>query len=114
MPNLTATIPHQLSRAEAKARLQQQIQSLRTQQGAMLAGIEDTWTDDRMDFKLQAMGQSVTGHMLVDDAAVHVSVALPWLLSMVAGTIKHRLEGDVRRLLQAPAAHPNDKKPAPK
>jgi putative polyhydroxyalkanoate system protein len=103
MPNLTASIPHQLTRAEAKRRIQNQIGVLRQQQGTVLRDLKETWTGDRMDFSAAAMGQSISGRLTVDDHAVHVDVALPWLLSMVAGTVKQRLEQQVKQILALPA-----------
>lgn len=99
MPNLTASIPHQLTRAEAKRRIQDQIGVLRRQQGALLANIQETWKGDAMDFSLHAMGQSISGHLAVDDQMVHLDVALPWLLAMLAGAVKQRIEQQGRLLL---------------
>jgi predicted metal-dependent hydrolase len=102
MQELTASIPHQLSRAEVKQRIQKQLGTLR-QSEAMLVNVNQTWTGDRMDFTLHAMGQAVSGHLLVDDRAVHLSVALPWLLRALAGTIRQSIERDVRQLLTVSA-----------
>jgi putative polyhydroxyalkanoate system protein len=99
MPNMTATIPHQLTRAEAKRRIQDQIQTLRRQGGVLLTGLHDTWTGDRLDFSAAAMGQTLTGHLTVDDQAVHVEVALPAILAMLAGTVKQNIEQQGRLLL---------------
>lgn len=106
MPNLTVAIPHQLGRAEAKRRIQDQIGVLRTQAGSLLADATESWTGDRMDFSIRSAGQTFSGHLLVDDQAVHVDVALPWLLSLLAGPYQKKLESDMRRLLAAPAKTP--------
>ena len=106
MPNLTASIPHQLTRAEAKRRIQDQIGVLRQQHETMFANLKQTWTGDTMEFSAAAMGQSISGHLTVDDHAVHVDVALPWLLSMFAGTVKQRIEHEVTHVLAIPAPEP--------
>src|SRR4051812_25219311 len=85
MSNLTATVPHKLTRDEAKRRIQDQLGQLRQQQGQLLQNLQETWTGDRMDFSVAAMGQTVTGHLVVEDQAVQVEVALPWMLAMLAG-----------------------------
>ncbi len=102
MPDMTATIPHQLTRAEAKRRIQEQVGVVRTQYGAMLTNLQETWTGDAMAFSLDAMGQSISGRLTVDDQAVHVTVALPWFLSMMAATLKPRIEQQGRLLLARP------------
>jgi Putative polyhydroxyalkanoic acid system protein (PHA_gran_rgn) len=105
MQTLTASIPHRLSRVEAKRRIQEQIGMLRNQQG-VFSNLNEHWTGDMMDFSASAMGQAISGHLTVDDHAVSVDVALPWLLSMIAGTVKHRLEQQVTLLLAIPGPKP--------
>ena len=99
MPNMTASIPHQLTRAEAKRRIQDQLGTLRQQQGSLIASIRETWTADRLDFSVHALGQPISGHLTVDDQVVHVEVALPWLLSILAGAVKDKIEQQGRLLL---------------
>jgi putative polyhydroxyalkanoate system protein len=99
MPNLTVTVPHQLSREEARRRIEEQINELRRQHGGTLSRLEDHWTGDRLDFTVGALGQTVTGHAVVEEHEVHVEVALPWLLAMLAGPVKQRIEQRGRNLL---------------
>jgi hypothetical protein len=47
---------------------------------------------DAMAFSLSAMGQSISGRLTVDDQAVHLTVALPWLLGKLAESLKPRIE----------------------
>ena len=106
MSNLTVKVPHQLGRAEAKRRIQQRLRSIKEQPSALLANLEDTWAGDRMDFKVWAMGQVISGHLLVDDNAVDLEVELPWILSMLAKPIKQRIEQNLHPLLAAPRSKP--------
>lgn len=100
MSDITINIPHQLTRAEAKARIQKGLDSHRHKSGALFAEIRETWTDNRMDFDLAVMGQTITGQVLVEDHAAVVNVALPWLLKAVASQFAPRIEGEVRTLLE--------------
>lgn len=103
MRNLTATIPHQLTRAEVKRRIDEQVAFLRRQQGGVPVDLQTTWVHDTMTFSAGALGQSISGHLTVDDQAVHLTVVLPWLVSILAGTIKQKIELSVRQALGAPA-----------
>ena len=94
------SIPHQLGRATAKARLQQGAERLRAQFGGQAANVEETWTGDRCAFKFTAMGQSITGRLDVEDAAIKLSVDLPWMLAMIADKIRGRIEQEGRKLLE--------------
>jgi putative polyhydroxyalkanoate system protein len=102
MQNLTASIPHRLTRAEAKRRIQEALATGRREYGSRLHDLRESWTGDRLDFALSALGQSISGNLTVDDQAVHVEVALPWLLAMLAGPVKRQLEDKARHLLAAP------------
>ena len=102
MPNLTASIPHQLTREEAKRRIKEQIGIMRNQHGSMLTDVQENWNGDSLNFAFKAMAQSISGQMTVDDQAVHLTVALPWLLSIMAGKIKNQLEQQGKLLLEAP------------
>jgi hypothetical protein len=97
---LTVSIPHNLGRTEAMRRLQGGMGSLRSQFGDKLTKIEDTWTDNRMDFNVAALGQSVSGHLEVFDDSVQVEVQLPWILSMIAEKVRPVIEKQGRLMLE--------------
>jgi Putative polyhydroxyalkanoic acid system protein (PHA_gran_rgn) len=99
MPDMTATIPHQLPRAEAKRLIQEHVSVMRQQYGTLITNLQDTWRGDTMAFSLSAMGQTISGRLTVDDHVVYLTVALPWLLRMLAETIKPRIEQQGRLLL---------------
>lgn len=103
MPDLTASIPHQLGRVEAKRRIQEQLGVLRQQHASLFTDLQENWTGDTMAFSICAMGQTVTGQMTVDEQMLHLAVNLPWLLKMMAAPIKHRLELEGKKLLALPA-----------
>jgi hypothetical protein len=97
---IDVSIPHQLGRAQAKSRLQNGAERLRAQFGGQTANVQETWTDDRCEFKFTAMGQSLTGRLDVEDAAIKLSVDLPWMLAMIADKIRGRIEQEGRKLLE--------------
>jgi hypothetical protein len=103
MPEFTASIPHRMTREEAKRQIHEQIDVLRRQPSFVLVGLHEVWLGDRMDFTARAAGQSISGHLIVDDQAVQVTVLLPWMLGLLAGSIRRRLEHDVHRLLSPPS-----------
>jgi Putative polyhydroxyalkanoic acid system protein (PHA_gran_rgn) len=98
--NFTMSIPHNLSRAEAKLRLQDGIARARQQHGAILNGLSDRWDGDTLSFVLSAAGQSVSGQMFVEDHAVRLEATLPWMLAMLAGSLKGRIEQQGRAALE--------------
>ena len=45
---------------------------------------EERWEDNRMIFRVRALGQAASGHVDVADDHVQVEVMLPWLLQRFA------------------------------
>jgi putative polyhydroxyalkanoate system protein len=102
MPNINVSIPHQLSKADAKLRIEELIGQLQQQYGGMMGRVEKSWSGDTLTFTVGASGMSVSGHVYVEDQLVRVEVAVPWALAMFAGTLKKQIEDDGRRLLGPP------------
>ncbi|MDQ4134924.1 MAG: polyhydroxyalkanoic acid system family protein [Pseudomonadota bacterium] len=85
---LIVSIPHSLGKAEAARRLRDGVGQLKSQFGDKIATIEEQWEGDRLNFRVGAMGQTVAGHLDVEDDSVRVEVQLPWVLAMVADKAK--------------------------
>jgi len=45
---------------------------------------EERWEDNRMIFRIRALGQAASGHLDVADDHVRLEVMLPWLLQRFA------------------------------
>ena len=76
---LIVSIPHSLGRDEAMRRLKTGL-SRATASLPVVSVDEERWDDNRMDFRVRALGQVAAGHVNVEDAFVRVEVTLPWLL----------------------------------
>ncbi len=88
---LTLSIPHALGRVEAKRRLTDGLEEARARLGAVATSIDESWTDDRLDFRVVALAQTVTGHIDVLEDRVELEVELPWALGMLAERIKNKV-----------------------
>jgi Putative polyhydroxyalkanoic acid system protein (PHA_gran_rgn) len=80
---LVVSIPHRLGREEAtrrlKAGLTRAASSVR-----VLKVDEERWEEDRMIFRVRALGQAASGHLDVADDHVRLEITLPWLLQRFA------------------------------
>jgi hypothetical protein len=85
---LIVSIPHSLGKAEATRRLQGGVSRMKSQFSGQIASFDERWSEDRMEFTVGAMGQTVTGHLDVLEDAVRVELQLPWILAMVAEKAK--------------------------
>jgi len=90
---LRVSIPHSLGREEAIRRLKTGL----TRAAAnvpVLKVDEERWEDNRMIFRVRALGQTAAGHLEVEDSHVRLEMTLPWLLHRFAeaaqAAIRHR------------------------
>jgi hypothetical protein len=65
----------------------------------MLSVDEERWEDNRMIFRVRAMGQAAAGHVDVADDHVRVEVVLPWLLQRFAEAAQAMIRSRGDRLL---------------
>ena len=80
---LVVSIPHSLGREEAIRRLKTGL-SRAASSVPVLSVDEERWEDNRMVFRVRALGQAASGHVDVADDHVKVEVVLPWLLQRFA------------------------------
>jgi hypothetical protein len=85
---LIVSIPHQLGREEAIRRLRGGLTRAATS-FPVLKVDEERWDNDRMIFRVRAMGQAASGHVDVEDDHVRLEVTLPWLLQRFAEAAKN-------------------------
>ncbi|WP_375411573.1 polyhydroxyalkanoic acid system family protein [uncultured Bradyrhizobium sp.] len=95
---LVISIPHRLGREEARRRLQAGLTRAASSL-PMLKVDEETWSGDRMVFRVRALGQAAAGHVEVEDDHVRVEVKLPWLLQRFAETAQAAIQNRGRLLL---------------
>ena len=80
---LVVSIPHSLGREEAMRRLKSGL-SRATSSVPVLTVDEERWEDNRMIFRVRALGQAANGHVDVEADHVKVEVTLPFLLQRFA------------------------------
>ena len=84
---LIVSIPHRLGQAEATRRIKNGLAVTRSDYSAPLTIHEETWTDSRLRFNVNSLGQTASGTIDVTDDHVRLEVTLPWLLAKFAEKI---------------------------
>jgi Putative polyhydroxyalkanoic acid system protein (PHA_gran_rgn) len=80
---LVVSIPHRLGREEAVRRLKAGL-TRAASSVPVLHVDEERWEDNRMIFRVHALGQAAAGRVDVAEDHVKVEVVLPWLLQRFA------------------------------
>jgi len=97
---LVVSIPHQLGALEAQRRLQNGIEQMKEQYAGKLAVLEDRWTGHHLDFRVSAIGQTVTGTIDVAEDHVMLALQLPWVLAMIAQKAQTMIQNKGQLLLE--------------
>jgi len=99
---ITITISHRLGREEAKRRIDQGLASIRGEIAPYVKSLDYAWDGYRLDFRVVAMMQTITGRIEAYDDSIKVELGLPRLLHLLARTIKGRIENRAGALLEGP------------
>jgi len=102
---LVVTIPHRLGQAEAITCLKSGLDAAQAKFGQLFSIQEQTWTGNRLRFRLSALAQSVGGTIDVFDDHVRLELVLPWLLATIAETIKPLIRKEGMLLLEKKKPH---------
>jgi hypothetical protein len=95
---LVVSIPHRLGREEAQRRLKAGLTRAATSIPVLKVD-EERWQDNRLVFRVRALGQAATGHLDVEDDHVRLEVTLPWLLQRFAEVAQVAIQNRGRLLL---------------
>ena len=99
---LTVSIPHRLGRQEAKRRLDSGISRVRPELAGLISTLDYSWDQDRLNFNVLAMWQTITGAIEVLDDAIRIEIRLPWMMSLLADTVTKQVRGHGIAMLERP------------
>jgi hypothetical protein len=99
---LVVTISHRLGRDEAKRRIERGLDSIRGEIARHVKEIDYAWDGYRLDFRMSAVLQTISGRLEVYDDTVRVEVGLPRLLHLLAKRLTGRIERRGAALLEGP------------
>ena len=91
MPVIKISIPHQLGAEEAKKRITKLLGETKAHYGDKISDLEETWMEDRGQFRFKVMGFSVSGNLQVEPSQVQGELNLPF----AALPFKSKIESDL-------------------
>lgn len=100
---MRVALPHELGREEVRRRLNERSHEIADYLPGNMAQVETDWVGkDTMAMHISAMGQDITGHIIVEDTRVIFEIKLPGMLSFVEPMIEKAIRKDGQKLLEAP------------
>lgn len=99
---VTVTISHDLGKDEARRRVRDGFDKLKSQMtgGMMFKFVEDWVDEDTLTFNAKGLGQNITGQIDIFPQHVRIEVTLPGLLATIAETITGKVEQQGKLLLE--------------
>jgi len=86
--SIVITVPHNHSVPEAKRRIAEGLETLRSTYVDKVAASRVTWTGDRADIAVVAFGQTVSAELQVLPESVRIEVRLPWFLAVLGNKVQ--------------------------
>lgn len=96
---IIVSIPHSLGKEEALRRLKPGLTGAAAT-FPVLKVDEETWSGDRLTFRVRALGQAVAGNVDVAEDHVRLEVTLPWLLQKFAEIAQATIRSRGKLLLE--------------
>ena len=98
---ITITLPHNLGKAEARARIEQGFGRMKMQLAAVqVADMQHAWANDQLQFSASALGQRFNGRIDVGERDLRIEVDLPALLAGFADALRGKLRAEGVKLLE--------------
>jgi uncharacterized membrane-anchored protein YjiN (DUF445 family) len=97
--SIVITVPHNLSTAEARRRIAEAMETLRSSYVEKFAASRVAWTGDRADIQVVALGQTIDAVLEILAESVRIEVRLPWFLAALGNKIQSVLTTSARQSL---------------
>lgn len=98
--SISMTFPHDLGIAEAKRRISERFDLLKTQYVDKVGHAEIAWVEDVAHLRVVALAQTATAEIDVRAAEIKIEVHLPWLLAAMAGKVEGLLKSNAQDTLR--------------
>jgi hypothetical protein len=99
---VTVDVKHQLATEEAKRRVQEGIEALKSKFGDKVGHLNIDWAENHADVLITVMGHSLRGGMDFLPGIVRISLQLPWALALIAEKIKGSIAHHTGEMLHLP------------
>ncbi len=100
MPRMNISVPHRFGREEAKRRLMEKLEQIKSEHTYTVTDLTETWPDPyTMEFAFKVLGFSLTGNVTALDDAVRIVVDLPVAAMLMQKTIESQVTKELTHVL---------------
>ncbi len=99
MPSLKLSVPHELGQDEATTRVKTFLAKVQAKYEAQVSDLQQSWTDNVLNFAFKTYGFAVKGSMAVQASEVRFDGAIPFAAMLFKGKIEQTLRDEMTKLL---------------
>jgi putative polyhydroxyalkanoate system protein len=99
MPSIEMSIPHKLSRDEARRRIQELLPKMKSEYADQIKDLHEEWNGDTGTFNFSVMGFQVSGNLTVNESSVDLDGNLPFAAAFFKGKIKSIIQEKAQEIL---------------
>ncbi len=101
MPKFGVTVPHQLTRDEARSRLERFVEVLQTKFEGKVSDLNQSWDGDTLKFSFKSFGIQLSGGIAINDDNLKLDGDLPFAAMMFRGKIESDIKEQLERIVAA-------------
>src|SRR5688500_11718369 len=101
MPKFGVTVPHQLTKDDARSRLERFVELLQTKFEGKVSDLNQSWEGDTLKFSFKTYGIQLSGGIAVDDNELKLDGELPFAAMMFRGKIESDIKEQLERIVAA-------------
>jgi putative polyhydroxyalkanoate system protein len=101
MPKFGVTVPHQLTKDDARSRLERFVEVLQTKFEGKVSDLNQSWEGDTLKFSFKTFGIQLTGGITVYDNELKLDGDLPFAAMMFRGKIESDIKEQLERIVAA-------------
>ena len=101
MPKFGFTIPHSLTKDEARSRLDRLVEALDKHYAGKVNDLQQSWDGDTLNFSAKAFGIQLSGGVTVTDNELKLDGDLPFAAMMFKGKIESDFREQLERIVAA-------------
>ena len=101
MPSFQVSVPHDLGRDAARARVEQFLNAVQRDYAQHVSHVSGEWEENRLSFRFVTKGLNISGVLTVEDTLVEVSGPLPLVAVLFRGTIEQQIQSELAKLLSS-------------
>ncbi len=99
MPQFNVTVPHTMSKPDARAKLEKFSEFLQQKFQGQVKNVEESWDGDTLNFAFRTYGINLKGNIAVNDNDLKLTGEIPFSAMMFRGKIETAIREQLEHLV---------------